>query len=82
MSGCCCFTWSKTFTFVGMFLSFFELIVAAVYNFHAMGFVMAVIGIIISFVYLFFILRDGNVQEKETLNDTDSGKGSINEEDS
>ena len=45
----------------GLSLSFFELIMACVYNFHLIGFGFAIIGIITSGLYLHFAIRDKQV---------------------
>lgn len=43
---------------VGLALSSCELILAAVYNFHMLGFGFAIIGITCSSLYLHFNIRD------------------------
>ena len=47
-----------TISCVGLSLSIFELILAAVYNFHDLGFGFAIIGTITSGLYLHFNLKD------------------------
>ena len=50
----CCNKCDKhiTISIVGLSLSFWELILASVYNFHTIGLAMALIGIVTSGLYL------------------------------
>ena len=57
--GCC--SAHQWVSIVGLSLSFFELILASVYNFHLLGFGLAIIGILTSGLYLHFAIRDQRV---------------------
>jgi len=53
---CCCFNPANKHTvisIVGLSISFTELILASIYNFHAMGFAMSVIGLLTSSLYIY-----------------------------
>ena len=67
--GCknCCngHTWVSI---TGLSLSFFELILASIYNFHMIGFGLSIIGIITSGLYLHFAIRDK--RELDSANST------------
>ena len=56
----CCFSCNRhiTVSIVGLSLSFFELILASIYNFHMIGFGLSIIGIITSGLYLHFNIKD------------------------
>jgi len=51
---------------VGLSLSFFELILASVYNFHMLGFGLSIIGILTSGLYLHFAIKDQRVADSAT----------------
>lgn len=57
---CCCCKCDKhiAISIVGLSLSFWELILASVYNFHTIGLAMAIIGIVTSGLYLHLTLKD------------------------
>ena len=59
---CCCFTWNKWVTFVGLFFCVIQLIVSSIFNFHPFGFAMSIFGAICSIIYLCLILK--KVREK------------------
>ena len=55
-----CFNCNKHIatSIVGLSFSFFEIILACVYNFHFIGFGLSLIGIITSCLYLHFNIKD------------------------
>ena len=62
------------FSIVGLSVSFTELILASIYNYHACGFALAFLGLITSGLYLFFSYRevlekrkDRKAQDAESL---------------
>lgn len=57
---CCCCKCDKhiAISIVGLTLSFWEIILASVYNFHLIGFGFSAIGIVCSGLYLYFNLKD------------------------
>ena len=72
MRGCkcgwCCVRPSKTTALVGFFLSLTELILAACYNFHTFGFVLAIVGLLASIAYLIIIcMGDKNRADSKEL---------------
>ena len=46
------------FSIVGLSISFSELVLACVYNYHMCGFALSIIGIISSGLYLYAKIRD------------------------
>ena len=55
---CCSCNKHIAISIVGLSLSFFEMILAAVYNLHMIGLGMSIIGIITSGLYLHFNVKD------------------------
>ena len=54
----CCDKMTHTvISITGLSLSFLELIVAGIYNFHFIGFSLAIIGLITSGLYLYFNVK-------------------------
>ena len=59
---CCCCKKYKcdkhvAISITGLSLSFFEMILASIYNFHECGFGLSIIGIVVSGLYLHFYLK-------------------------
>lgn len=50
--------WHMVFSIVGLSISFTELILASVYNFHICGFALSIIGIFSSGLYLYLNIRE------------------------
>lgn len=73
-SGCCCVKPSKITSIVGFILSLIELILAAVYNFHAFGFSLAIIGLVSSVVFFFITRKDAKRtnDKRDSMRDEDA----------
>lgn len=66
-----CFNCNKhiVISITGLSLSFFELILASVYNVHLIGLGMSIIGIITSGLYLHFNIKDQQTRHGDSERD-------------
>ena len=60
-SGCCC-NQNLLVAIFGMTVSSMALLFAAVYNFHTFGFCLALVGMLTSGLYVFFILKSNKLR--------------------
>lgn len=74
---CCNFDKHWIFCIAGLSISALELVLASVYNFHMIGFALAVILMICSSLYIYFTLKDARARTKSapsvnnsTMNDS------------
>ena len=63
---CCCCRWNLTFPFIGLILSFTECLLAALVNFHPMGFFVGILGLVCSAVFLYLIMKSRGEQKPTT----------------
>ena len=64
----CCSGKHKTISIIGLSLSFFQLILASVYNFHLIGFTFSIGGIISSGLYLHLSIREDDMSKSRSNN--------------
>jgi uncharacterized protein (DUF1499 family) len=77
-----CFSCNKhiSISIVGLSLSFFELILASVYNLHMIGLGMSIIGIITSGLYLHFNIKDQKARHGSMVSSSaDQSQNEVNE---